>query len=117
LLKSLRYAFNGIRLSFKEQRNIKLITFVGCLAIGYSIFLNIPKFQLLTIISISFLVIILEAINTSIEILIDFLYPKIHAEIKKTKDILAGSVLLASILAIIIGIFILYGPTISLFRN
>jgi diacylglycerol kinase (ATP) len=59
----------------------------------------------------------LEGINTAIEVLADKLHPGFDPEIGKVKDVAAGAVLIASIVAAIIG-FIIFAPKfLILFTN
>jgi len=52
-----------------------------------------------------------EFLNTAFEVLVDLASPEIHPLAKISKDVGAASVLIAAILAVIIGILIL-GPAI-----
>lgn len=51
-------------------------------------------------------VLILELINTAIEEIVNMVSPEIRNEAKIAKDVSAGAVLIASITAIFIGLFI-----------
>ena len=79
--------------------------------------LKIPKIELLLIIFVSFLVIILEMINTSIERLIDKIHPEKDEQLGHVKDLIGGAVLLSVLLSIIIGIIILFKPILRLILN
>jgi diacylglycerol kinase len=52
------------------------------------------------------LVFITEMLNTSIEFLTDLVSPNYHPLAKNTKDVAAGAVLVAAIIAIILGLMI-----------
>ena len=49
----------------------------------------------------------LELLNSSVEALVDLLHPGIHPEVKAIKDMLAGAVLLASGVALVVGVTML----------
>ncbi|MFH1720734.1 MAG: diacylglycerol kinase family protein [Patescibacteria group bacterium] len=104
---SFKHAFNGIFHSFHEQRNIKIMLIIGLAVILLAYLLNIKKHELIIVVFICFFVIILEMINTSIERTIDAIS---NGETKRkygvAKDILAGAVLMATILSIIAGLLI-----------
>jgi diacylglycerol kinase len=51
-------------------------------------------------------VISIELLNTAIEYLSDFVMPQQHLQIKKTKDVAAGAVLVAAIVSVVVGGFI-----------
>jgi len=63
------------------------------------------------------LVLALEAANTGIEYLSDFISPKKNDSIKKVKDVMAASVLIGSSAALIIGILIFFPKVIELIRG
>ncbi len=116
LIRNILIAVKGIAHGFSRERNIKVQMIIGWLVILLSIVLKIPRNDLLLIVFVSFLVIVLELINTSFEKLIDFLHPGKHDEIRKIKDMMAGAVLLIVILSVIVGILVLYRPLLSLLK-
>ena len=71
LLISFRYAFNGIRYTFKNSRNFKIQVLFAffSLILGYIFQLDIR--DSLVLLMTIFLVLILEILNTSIESLVD----------------------------------------------
>ena len=111
--RSLMFAIRGIAHGISTERNIKIQIAIGIFIIIISLVLRIPKLDFIIILLISFFVIILELINTSIERLIDKLHPNFDKEIGRIKDIMAGVVLISVILSIIIGIMILLEPFIA----
>ncbi|MBN2459527.1 diacylglycerol kinase family protein [Candidatus Woesearchaeota archaeon] len=113
--QSISIALKGIAHGFSRERNIKVQMVIGWLVVMLSIFLQIPRNDLILIVMMCFLVIVLELINTSFEKLIDFLHPDKHDEIRKIKDMMAGAVLLVVIMAVIIGVLILYRPLLNVF--
>ena len=116
LHQSIGIAIKGIAHGFSRERNIKAQMVIGWLVVMLSIVLEIPRNDLILIVMMCFMVIVLELINTSFEKLIDFLHPGVHAEIRKIKDMMAGAVLLVVILAVIVGILILYRPLLGLLK-
>lgn len=108
--KSLKLAFKGIIAGIINERNINIQIAIGIFIIFLSLLLRIPKLQFILILVVSFLVIILELTNTVIEKIIDKVCPHYDKEFGLIKDIMAGVVLLSVILAIIVGIFILFEP-------
>jgi undecaprenol kinase len=115
-INNILIAVKGIAHGFSRERNIKIQMIIGWLIILFSIILKIPRNDLILIVFVSFLVIILELVNTSFEKLIDFLHPDRHDEIRKIKDMMAGAVLLIVVLAVIVGILVLYRPALSLLK-
>jgi len=81
------------------------------IVVGISIFLHLDIGEWITILLVIGLVWLAEFLNTAFEVLVDLASPEIHPLAKISKDVGAASVLIAAILAVIIGILIL-GPAI-----
>ena len=60
----------------------------------------------LWIVSVSGLVIMAELFNTAIEVLVDLVSPEIHPKAKIVKDLASAAVLVAAIVAAIVGLII-----------
>jgi len=114
--KCVLIAIKGVAHGISKEKNIKIQILIGLCVILISFLLNIPKLDFIIIIFVSFLVIILELINTSIEKLIDKISPVFDKDYGKIKDMMAGAVLLSVILSIIIGFLILFKPIISIIK-
>lgn len=114
-ITSLKCATKGIFYGISKQRMLKILLLLGTFAIFASLMLKISKPYLITILIVSFLVIILELFNNNFERLIDLVSPEYHKEFGEIKDTMAGVVLLSFILMIIIATLILYEPMIKLF--
>ena len=89
MINSFKNAFNGMIVSFKQERNMKIHICIICFA----------------------LVIGGELFNTAIEIIVDIAMPNFNEKAKKAKDISAGAVLVLAIASAIIG-FIIFVPKI-----
>ena len=114
LLISFRYAFSGIKYTFKNSRNFKIQVFLAffSLILGYILQLDMRDYLILLVTIFS--VLILEILNTSIESLVDLVIKKKFNKLAKiSKDCSAGAVLLASINSVIIGLY-LFIPKINL---
>ncbi len=57
----------------------------------------------------------LEITNSAVERITDVLKPRINGYVKEIKDIMAAGVMMASIIAVVIGIFIFWPYLIKLF--
>ncbi len=104
-VKGFQYAFNGVRAMLRE-RNFLVELGILILTILLGIHFHIDRQDWINILSVSGLVLGLEAINTSIERLCNLHSMEENTQIKTIKDISAGAVLIASIFAAIIGILI-----------
>lgn len=105
-LKSFSYAFKGIILLFKSQPNaqIHLLAATVVLMLGFAYSISVLEWLFL-VLAIA-LVLISEAINSSIEFLSDAITKEENELIKKSKDLGAGAVLLAALFATVIGLLI-----------
>jgi diacylglycerol kinase len=103
---ALKIAMIGMRELFAESRNarIQLVIFLLVLVAGFIVDLN--RFEWLWLMIASAIVLVLEAMNTSIELLADVYTQEFNLKIKQVKDIAAGAVLIASIFAAIVGVVI-----------
>lgn len=106
IFEAFTFALRGIGDVFVREQNVRIQLLVGTLVVCAMFFLRIPLSYILIGILAIFLIITLEMVNTSLELLCDLVHPEYSAVIKSAKDIAAGAVLLAGIGAGIIGILI-----------
>lgn len=104
--QSFPFALNGLRILFQNTHNSWVHLFAASLAVILGFVLNISWGEWLLIILVIGLVLAFEAVNSSIEILCDFVSPEKHEQIKKIKDLAAGAVLIAALTSFIIGLMI-----------
>lgn len=113
--RSFKYAFNGIYILLKEERNAQLQVIFAIAAILLGCFLRISSIEWVILCILIGLVFAMEAINSAIEQLADFACNnKIEGSIKKTKDLSAAAVLFAAITALIGGLIIFLPKLLSL---
>lgn len=113
-LTSFSYALMGIKTALVTQPNVRthLLIAIGVSLAGY--YFGLSTEELVEIILLVGLVLVAEMINTSIEFACNAITTETHPEIKKAKDVAAGSVLVVSILAIIIGLIIFVPKILAL---
>ncbi|MEM7394608.1 MAG: diacylglycerol kinase family protein [Verrucomicrobiota bacterium] len=109
-IRSFGYAFEGLWTLLKSQHNawIHLAATVSVIALGCWLNLSAPDWCWLVIAMVS--VWTAEGLNTSLEFLADAASPDFHPLIKKSKDVAAGSVLIAAMGSVVIGLLILGPP-------
>ena len=113
LIKGFGYAFNGIFIALKKERNLRIHT--DCMIYMYFFlfffdYFEITRTELAIIFLANGLVIGGELINTGIEKAVD-LYGDKHTELGKiAKDCAAGAVLVFAIFSVLCGIAIMYQP-------
>lgn len=103
---SFKFAFNGLLLLLKTQRNARIhlgFTF-GLLILGLVLKFNRLDWALMAIAVTS--VWAAEAFNTAIELLADRLHPRQHPQIGAVKDVAAAAVLIAVVGAVILGMLV-----------
>ncbi len=107
---SFYYAFAGVARLFRTQRNARIELAIGVTACGLAAWLHLDAERWAILLLTIAIVLILEGLNTSIEIAIDLACPKQDPRAKAAKDLAAGMVLIASIAAVGIGLLILGIP-------
>jgi len=104
-LESISSAFEGLGFALKEK-NIIIQTVFFFLTSFVAFFLPLSSSERIIVIMLCGIVISFELINTAFEKFIDFHVKNFDPEIKVVKDIAAGAVLIVSLTALIIGLWI-----------
>jgi len=109
--KSVGHALNGLRVTFKSERNFKIQVIVMAGAIMSGFFLKLSAIAWGLVILSSGFVLAAELFNTALERLSDELANGDHKPlIKYAKDISAAAVFISALTAIFIGILFLIIP-------
>ena len=111
--KSFIYAFAGLIYAFKTQLNFKIHCLVAVVAIMMGLYFKLSQTEWLWIVSAICLVLILELLNTAIEVLVDLVSPQQHPKAGAIKDIAAAAVLISALLAVVIALLIFVPKFIS----
>ncbi len=110
IIEAFRVAFAGLWYTLRTQRNMRVhLTIAGVVAV-LGLWLNLPADQWAILALTSGLVLVSEMTNTVIEKLVDLVCPEYHPLAKIVKDMMAGAVVLAAIVAVIVGLLILGPP-------
>jgi len=114
-LSSFTHAINGILVLLREEHNsrIHLVALVSVVVAG--VVFGISTYEWIAVIMVAGLVLSLEAVNSAMENLLDYVSPERHEKVKKIKDIIAGAVLIASATALITGVVIFLPRIVALF--
>ena len=115
LLKSFKYAFEGVFFAFKLNRNIRIHFLVALIVILVSLYLKVSPFEMSILGIMIILVISSEMINTAIEEMVDLIVSEHRKEAKIAKDVAAGMVLVTSIGSVVVGILIFAPHILRLF--
>jgi len=79
----------------------------GLLVLVVSLFLDLTRYEWLWLILVSYLVFVMELINTVVENVVDLVTEEFHPIAKKVKDMAAAVVLVTAGFAALVGIIIL----------
>ena len=108
LIASFGYALAGLGAVLLKERNGRIHLGIAVLVVLAGLVLDVARTDWLWLSLAIALVWITEAINSAIETLCDTLHPDRAEGIRRTKDIAAGAVLAASLLAVVIGVLVFW---------
>lgn len=107
-LCSFKFAINGFIHFLKTEKNAQIHLLSAVVAVVLSYYYNISSFEWLLILLAIGIVFAGELLNTAIEKLADFVEAEYHPEIGKVKDLSAAAVLICSVLALAIGVYVFW---------
>lgn len=103
LVESFRFAGAGLVYAFKTQRNFRIHTVVGVMAIALSIYLQLSRVEIAIIGLTIGSVLTMELLNTALESVVDLTVKQNYHELAKTaKDCAAGAVLISAMAAVLV---------------
>lgn len=115
-LRSLRYAYEGVKYALASQPNMKIHFFAAFGVIVTAVYMRIEPMHLLFLLLAITLVIVTELINTAIEKTVDLAMPSRHPLAKIAKDAAAAAVLVAAVFAVAVGVTVFFHPVERLFH-
>ncbi len=100
---SFKYAGMGLVYAFQTQRNFRIHTFVGALALGLGLFLHLSPVEMAIIGLTIGAVLAMELLNTAIESVVDLTVKQSYHELAKiAKDCAAAAVLVSAIVSVLV---------------
>ncbi len=105
---SFGFAIKGILALLKQEPNMRIHALAAIIVIVAGFVRHITSIQWIAIAIAIGIVWIAEAFNTCIEMLCDLYSIEYNSKIKFIKDIAAAGVLIASIISVVIGIFVFF---------
>ncbi len=105
-IRSFRFAGEGIFSFILKEHNAMLHFMATVAVITLGVLTGLSLGEWLAILLSIGLVWVAEMFNTCIEKLIDFIAPGYHQQIKFIKDVAAGAVLVAAVIALAIGLIV-----------
>lgn len=105
-LRSFRYAFAGVRLLFREERNARIHATITVLVVVAGVVLRVTPLEWAVLVVCIGVVLAAEAFNSAIERVADYLTLERDDRIRDIKDLAAGAVLLCAIAAATVGLIV-----------
>jgi len=103
----LRVAFAGLLACWRRERSFRTQAVTAAVAVLVLVALRPPAIWNAAVALAAGLVLVAEVFNAALEALADRLHPEIHPEIRVVKDMAAAAVLLASVVAVVVGVLLL----------
>lgn len=108
-IASFSYAIAGLLHVLRYSKNMRIQFFAMLVVVIAGLWLRIGNIEWAILVLVVALNMFAEAVNAAIEATVNLASPELHPMARVAKDVAAGSVLLLTITAVIIG-FLLLGP-------
>jgi diacylglycerol kinase len=109
MLRSFKYAFQGIFYLLKYENNARFHLLAAILVTSCGLYFGIEKGEWVAIILCIFFVFSAEAFNSALEKLCDRLHPERSEVIGRIKDLGAAGVLFAALSSLVVAV-VIFGP-------
>ena len=116
-LRSFGHAFRGLAILLRTQHNARIHALAAILVVAAGALLRISPAEWALIALAIVCVWVAEALNTSIEFLVDLASPERHPLAAKAKDVAAGAVLIAAIGSVIVAVLVFGPPVLRLLER
>lgn len=103
-LRSFKYAARGLVHLIKTEQNAQVHLLAAFILGAAALIFDLSAIEAGVLFFAVVLVFAIEIINTAIEKLLDIVHPETHSQIAFVKDALAGSVLIAAVIAFVVAI-------------
>lgn len=100
VLRSFGFAWQGLAYAWRSQRNFRIEVYLAALALVLALALGVALVPVLLLVLV---VLTLELMNTALEAVVDLSSPTDHPLAKAAKDTSAAAVLVASLIALVVG--------------
>ncbi|MGF1515880.1 MAG: diacylglycerol kinase family protein [Elainellaceae cyanobacterium] len=114
LFVSFRYAWAGISYAFRTQRNFRIHSLIGVVAIALGLWVQLSRGEIAVIELTIGIVMAMELLNTAIEAVVDLTVKNTYHELAKVaKDCAAGAVLISALAALLVAGSLLLLPVVD----
>jgi diacylglycerol kinase (ATP) len=103
---SMGHAVDGVIRAFKSERNLRIDYIIGSFVLISSLFFDFTQTEFACLCLTIGFVIFAEMINSTVEYIVDLITDKYDDRAKAAKDIAAGGVFIASMVAVIVAYFL-----------
>lgn len=112
-LSSFRYAIEGIVHTLRTQAHARVHAIISIAVVIMGLWLELSRIEWAILFVMMALVWVAELVNTAVEAAVDLSTREHHPLAKIAKDTAAGGVLIAAMLAVVVGLLIL-GPSLCM---
>lgn len=113
-MRSFVYAFNGLKILFREEHNARIHLAITIAVIAGGIFFRFSTLEWIIVCLLIGFVFAMELLNSALENLCDYVNPEYSEIVKKIKDLSAAAVLIAAITSAIAGSFLFIAKFIQM---
>jgi len=103
---SLKHALRGLSYALRHEKNFQNEVIFGCIVVVAMIYYKVTESEMIVLLLVIMGVLVMELLNTVVERIADILKPRVHPYVRVIKDLMAASVLVSSLLAVLIGLII-----------
>ena len=104
LLRSFHYAVRGLVRLIETEQNARIHLLATLIVGGAALAFRLNHLEAAVLFFAVVLVFAVEIINTAVEKLLDLVHPENHSQIAFIKDALAGAVLIAAVIALVVAV-------------
>lgn len=101
-IRSVGFAFKGMLILIRTEASIQVQLFIAIVVTIAGFYFDISKTEWIAQITMIGLVLSIEGMNTAVEAIADFIHPEYHKKIGLIKDVAAGAVFIAAVVAMIV---------------
>lgn len=105
---SLQHAVRGLTRAARTEPNVRWQLLATFLAVALGLIVRLSRGEWLVITLVTGLVLAMELVNTALEKTLDIIKPRFDEQIGRVKDIMAGAVLIVSLVALASGILVFW---------
>lgn len=102
-VRSIKHALRGLAYVLRYEKNFQNQVAIAILVVIGMFYFNLTRGERVILFLVIMEVLVMELLNTVVERVVDILKPRVHPYARLIKDLMASTVLLSAILAIIIG--------------